>query len=397
MARLDEPQSAATGGNWDLTSRFEGVSQSLEILPYGHRPGPFLEVSANTLNLGSRTPRVQQSPAPEITGETMSFRTHRCSLCLGWITALGWASLALTVCAEPIPSRVIRQQDSPTAATIDERGSISVREVDQLVSAIAQEEQLSPALREQMRTTALQQLIGRRIILSYLEKKQMAATSTDIQTYVSQLKTKLTNQNIRWDTFLDRIGLSEKEFENSVKWKLSWDNYLRLRLTEENLQKYFDQNRRHFDGTELKVSQILIKLPMNVDPTKVKDAVDRLQKIKQEIEQGKMTFAEAAKEYSEAESGSNGGQLGRIPRQSAMPEAFSKTAFDLNPQQVSQPVVTNIGVHLVLCEEVFPGQTSRDEVEDKVRRAATRYLFDWIVKEERGDHKIQILRSAPPN
>ena len=327
----------------------------------------------------------------------MSFQTHKCSFSLGWITALGWASLALTVCAEPVPSRVIRQQDSPTAATIDKQDSISVREVDQLVSAIAQEEHLSPALREQMRTTALQQLIGRRIILSYLEKKQMAATSTDIQTYVSQLQTKLTNQNIPWDTFLDRIGLSEKEFENSVKWKLSWDNYLRLRLTDENLQKYFEQNRRHFDGTEIKVSQILIKLPTKVDSTEVKDAVDRLQKIKQEIEQGKMTFAEAAKEYSEAESGSNGGQLGRIPRQSAMPEAFSKTAFDLNPQQVSQPVVTNIGVHLVLCEEVFPGQTSRDEVEDEVRRAATRYLFDWIVKEEQGDHKIQILRSAPPN
>lgn len=325
----------------------------------------------------------------------MLFQTLEFSRRLSWIAALGWAGLALTVFAQTSSARVSSQQDSPLAATIDEQVSISMREVDQLVSAIAQEGDLSPALREQMRKTALQQLIGRHIILSHLEGKKMAATDTDIRTYVSQLQTRLANQNIDWDTFLSRIGLSQEEFETSVKWKLSWDNYLRLRLTDENLQKYYEQNQQHFDGTEIQVSQILIKLPKDAKPSTVQDAIDQLQKIKQEIEQKTSTFSEAAKKYSQAESGSNGGRLGRIPRQSAMPEAFSKAAFDLKPQEVSQPVVTNIGVHLVLCEEVFPGQKTRVEVADEVRQAATRYLFDWIVKEEEGDHKIQILRNSP--
>jgi parvulin-like peptidyl-prolyl isomerase len=321
----------------------------------------------------------------------MRFQFHTSYGCLGWITVLGGLGLALTVQAETTQPRSSTQQESPVAATIDGQEVISIREVDQLVAAITQGGDLSPALRDRMRKTALQQLIGRHIILKYLEEKRTAATETDIQAYVSQLHTKLTNQNVTWETFLDRIGLSQNEFKTSVKWKLSWDNYLRLRLSDENLQKFFEQNRQHFDGTEIKVSQILIKLPADAEPAKIQEAIDQLQKIKQQVEENRLTFQDAAEKYSQAESASLGGQLGRIPRQNAMPDVFSKTAFELNPQEISDPVVTNIGVHLVLCEEVFPGQRSRSEVEGEVRQEAIRYLFNWVVNEKKGDHQIQIM------
>ncbi|MEC8159569.1 MAG: hypothetical protein VX111_00415, partial [Planctomycetota bacterium] len=57
--------------------------------------------------------------------------------------------------------------ESPVAATIDGDISITRREVEQLVNTIAQDENLSPVIQEQMRRTALNQLIGRQIILKY--------------------------------------------------------------------------------------------------------------------------------------------------------------------------------------------------------------------------------------
>ena len=129
--------------------------------------------------------------------------------------------------------------ESPVAATIDGDISITRREVEQLVNAIAQDENLSPVIQEQMRRTALNQLIGRQIILKYLEEKQSAATETDLTAYLSQLQTRLDRQGIDWTVFLGRIGLSQVEFEMSVRWKLSWDNYLRARLTLENLDKFY--------------------------------------------------------------------------------------------------------------------------------------------------------------
>ena len=80
--------------------------------------------------------------------------------------------------------------ESPVAATIDGDISITRREVEQLVNAIAQDENLSPVIQEQMRHTALNQLIGRQIILKYLEEKQAAATETDLTAYLSQLQTR---------------------------------------------------------------------------------------------------------------------------------------------------------------------------------------------------------------
>ena len=281
------------------------------------------------------------------------------------------------------------------AATIDGDISITRREVEQLVNAIAQDENLSPVIQEQMRRTALNQLIGRQIILKYLEEKQSAATETDLKAYLSQLQTRLDRQGIDWTVFLGRIGLSQVEFEMSVRWKLSWDNYLRARLTRENLDKFYEPRRQHFDGTEISIRQILIKLAPNSSQSDTEKATGLLRQVKQNIELQQLTFEDAVKEYSQAESARFGGGQGRIQRHDSLPESLSKAAFDLKESEISAPVVTNIGVHLVICDQIFPGQKTREETAQEVRRAAIRYLFDWVVTQRKGEHTIKVMMFPP--
>ena len=281
------------------------------------------------------------------------------------------------------------------AATIDGDISITRREVEQLVNAIAQDENLSPVIQEQMRRTALNQLIGRQIILKYLEEKQSAATETDLKAYLSQLQTRLDRQGIDWTVFLGRIGLSQAEFEMSVRWKLSWDNYLRARLTRENLDKFYEPRRQHFDGTEISIRQILIKLAPNSSQSDTEKATGLLRQVKQNIERQQLTFKDAVKEYSQAESARFGGGQGRIQRHDSLPESLSKAAFDLKESEISAPVVTNIGVHLVICDQIFPGQKTREETAQEVRRAAIRYLFDWVVTQRKGEHTIKVMMFPP--
>ena len=285
--------------------------------------------------------------------------------------------------------------ESPVAATIDGDIFITRREVEQLVNAIAQDENLSPVLQEQMRRTALNQLIGRHIILKYLEEKQSAATETDLKVYLSQLHTKLDRQGIDWTAFLGRIALSQAEFETSVRWKLSWDNYLRARLTRENLDKFYEQRRQHFDGTEISIRQILIKLAPNSSQSDIEKATGLLRQVKQNIERQQLTFKDAVKEYSQAESAHLGGGQGRIQRHDSLPESLSKAAFDLKVSEISAPVVTNIGVHLMICDQIFPGQKTREETAQEVRRAAIRYLFDWVVTQRKGEHTIKVMMFVP--
>ena len=86
--------------------------------------------------------------------------------------------------------------------------------------------------------------------------------------------------------------------------------------------------------TEVRASHILVK--------KRKDAVA----IKKDIESGKITFEEAAMQYSLCPSGMNGGDLGYFTRRK-MDQVFSDTAFDLKIGKISDPVGTKFGWHLI--------------------------------------------------
>jgi len=68
--------------------------------------------------------------------------------------------------------------------------------------------------------------------------------------------------------------------------------------------------------------------------------------LKKEIEGGK-TFAELAKQHSQCPSGRDGGNLGQFSQGDMVPE-FDKVIFsDLPIGQVSDPVRTQFGYHLI--------------------------------------------------
>ncbi len=94
---------------------------------------------------------------------------------------------------------------------------------------------------------------------------------------------------------------------------------------------YFNPN---LDVHEVRASHILVK----TRPEAVK--------IKKEIEKGDITFEDAAREYSLCPSGQNGGDLGFFNRKQ-MVQQFSDAAFDLKVGQISDPVGTKFGWHII--------------------------------------------------
>ena len=85
---------------------------------------------------------------------------------------------------------------------------------------------------------------------------------------------------------------------------------------------------------EVRASHILVK--------KRKEAVQ----IKKDIEKGVITFEDAARQYSLCPSSMNGGDLGYFDRKKMEP-MFSETAFDLKVGEISSPVGTKFGWHII--------------------------------------------------
>ena len=89
--------------------------------------------------------------------------------------------------------------------------------------------------------------------------------------------------------------------------------------------------------TEVRASHLLVK------------TLEEVEKVKKDIESGK-SFADAAKEVSLCPSGSSGGDLGFFGRNRMVPE-FEVAAFSLPVGQISEPIKTQFGWHLLVVTD----------------------------------------------
>jgi peptidyl-prolyl cis-trans isomerase C len=224
-----------------------------------------------------------------------------------------------------------------------------------------------------------------------LTATNQAASKADVDAELAQFEKSLKAQNLTLAQHCERVGLSLDDVRRSLAWKLSWKRYCEKHLTPQNLEKYFQAHRGEFDGTQLRVAQILFKVPRDADDAAVAAAKEKATKLRGEITGGKISFAEAAKRFSQAPSAAAGGDIGWIERHRPMPEDFSKTAYSLKQGDVSDPLVSPFGVHLITVLEEKPGNKSWKDVETELRPAVTIYLFRWIADKERAGAKIEYL------
>ncbi|XP_018567701.1 putative peptidyl-prolyl cis-trans isomerase dodo [Anoplophora glabripennis] len=77
------------------------------------------------------------------------------------------------------------------------------------------------------------------------------------------------------------------------------------------------------------------------------EALDLVKSYREQIVQGKASFAELASRYSDCSSAKRGGDLGPFGK-GAMQKPFEEAAFSLKVGELSDPVFTDSGVHIIL-------------------------------------------------
>ena len=141
----------------------------------------------------------------------------------------------------------------------------------------------------------------------------------------------------------------------------------RIKVTEEEMKAFFEENKEDFAQEEqVKARHILVATE--------KEA----QEIKDKLAKGE-DFAALAKEYSTDDSTkNNGGQLGFFNRGDMVPE-FEKAAFALAVGEISAPVKTEYGYHLIKVEEKKEAAAPNYE---KSKADIKEYLFNQKLQQE---------------
>ncbi len=162
-----------------------------------------------------------------------------------------------------------------------------------------------------------------------------------------------------------------------------------LTVSDEEARKFYDDNPAMFKSPErVHARHILVSGDEN------------LAKVQAELKAGK-SFDVVAKEYSiDPGSAANGGDLGEFPRGMMVAE-FEKAAFELkNPGDVSEPVKTRFGWHIIKLEERIPESTMpfeqvKSRLIQELQDQKTQKTLQDKAKELEGKYKVERLYDKP--
>lgn len=138
-------------------------------------------------------------------------------------------------------------------------------------------------------------------------------------------------------------------------------------VTEEELRAAYDARiAQYTEQEQIQARHILIRVPANAPEAEVKKAEEQIRSLEARIRGGE-DFAELAKQFGQDGTAPQGGDLGWFAAGQMVPE-FSKAAFALKEGEVSAPVRTQFGFHLIKKEGHKAAVThSFDEVKDSLR------------------------------
>jgi peptidyl-prolyl cis-trans isomerase D len=136
------------------------------------------------------------------------------------------------------------------------------------------------------------------------------------------------------------------------------DDYTdKVSVSEDDIQDYYESNPDKFESPKtVEARHILIKLDPDANAEEVEKARQRIETIFDMANEGQ-DFAELAKQYSEGPTKDRGGDLGAFRRE-AMVKPFADRAFSMEPGEISEPVRTRFGWHIIKVEKVNPEKTT---------------------------------------
>jgi len=201
-------------------------------------------------------------------------------------------------------------------------------------------------LKERYGEEVLQELVYEKVLTDQFEVPE-----EEINQELDQIKKELGEN---FDLALQSSGIAdEEELREVIKFRKLQERAAiqDVKVTEEELKSYYDNLK-----PEVKARHILVE-----DEATAKE-------VKQKLDAGE-DFAELAKEYSKDATAQSGGDLGWLI-ESQLDQDFAKVAFQLKQGEISDPVKSQFGWHIIQATEVVekkPFEEMKEEVEYDVK------------------------------
>ncbi len=281
--------------------------------------------------------------------------------------------------------------------TVARVGEIAVerQQVDALLRQLGVAPEAEAAQRQRAEAAALEQLIDEQILRAELIRAGMGVTPEAVAAAVDKIREQVTAQGKDFDASLAASDRSLESLREQVALELAIQAYVRPRMTEAAIKRVYEKNRRELDGTQLRVSHIVLRpdgVGAAADPETLRT---RAAAIRSEIVQGQISFADAARHYSAGPSRRQDGDMGWINRNGPLLEAFAAEVYATPKGSITEPFLTIYGVHIATVTAVEPGRMGLGAVRERVEKVLASEIVRGLVAEGRKRMPVWIAPGMP--
>jgi len=167
---------------------------------------------------------------------------------------------------------------------------------------------------------------------------------------------------------------------------------IKTAATDEAMRKVYDDAVKGMSSEEeVRARHILIRVASPTDEKASKEAENKIKALIERLNKGE-DFATLANEFTEDPSGKqNGGDLDYFTKEQMVPE-FSTVAFQLDKGQISGPIKTQFGWHVLKVEDKRSRKPPEfEKVRDQVQTIVMRKAQADFITKLREEAKIERL------
>lgn len=213
-----------------------------------------------------------------------------------------------------------------------------------------------PAAFSALQQQALRDLVNSKIILLQAETDSIevnernvnATVEQQIQQYV-QMAGSEDILEMYFDMPLKKVRemLYDRVKSSMLSQQLQAEKFSKIKISRPEVIEFYETNKDSLPDLPERIDIDHILITEKPSPKSKQNTLDMINGIREEILNGTLSFEEAAFQYSQDPgSAEDGGDLGFVPKGTFVPE-FEKAAFALKPGELSQPVETQFGYHLI--------------------------------------------------
>ncbi len=219
----------------------------------------------------------------------------------------------------------------------------------------------------------LEDMINRKLEMAAAKRAGLDVSEKELDDAVADIMKRNSMDVKQFQAALAKEGLTLEQYRAELKEQITlsrvFSKYVRqgLAVDEAEVRAYYERNIKNYAlPEEIRVRQILLKVPDGATPADVDAIRQKAQAVFERAKRGE-DFVKLVHEFSESDTAANDGDLGFMQRDYAIPE-IEQAARSLKRGEIAGPIRCSSGFQIIRLEDVRTRTKPFEQVKDEITK-----------------------------